>query len=255
MQRLSAAVSAIGLVAALLVLACQNQDPQYPARPYTPQTYPPYQPQQPYPQSPQQPYPPSQQYPQQPAPQPTAQPQPPPGTAPTAQSPAPFQLPQLPPWLTAALPLPYPGPSPTPAPAPTGTPAPPGAGNLGCPVSQPQTYSAHLHVTDPAGPLGYCKDYDADLTIASTGAATARVNAKTSDVNETDEGASLDSAACKVWHGAPGYQKQIALVQATITYELYPKPDGSLSGQASVRVGGFGVQNCERQYSVTGVRK
>jgi hypothetical protein len=113
----------------------------------------------------------------------------------------------------------------------------------------------HLHVTDPAGALGYCKDYDAELTIVSTGPTAARVTAKTSDVNESDQAALLDAGACRISHGAPGYNKQVATVSATVTYDLFPKPDGTLSGEAAVRVAGWGVQNCERRYSVAGSKK
>ena len=112
----------------------------------------------------------------------------------------------------------------------------------------------HLHVTDPAGPVGYCKDYDASLAIVSTGPTSARVTAKRSDMNESDQGASLDRGACKVSHGAPGYTKQVATVVVTVTYELYPKPDGTLGGDAAVKVGGWGVQSCERRYSVAGTK-
>jgi hypothetical protein len=112
----------------------------------------------------------------------------------------------------------------------------------------------HLHVTDPAGAVGYCKDYDAALAIVSTGPSTARVSARTSDVNESDLAAALDPAACKVSHGAPGYAKQVATVSVTVTYDLYPKPDGTLRGDATVKVAGWGVQSCERRYSVSGTK-
>ena len=112
----------------------------------------------------------------------------------------------------------------------------------------------HLHVTDPAGPVGYCKDYDAALAIVSTGPSTARVTARTSDVNEADPGATLDSAACKISHGGSGYNKQLATMSVSVTYDLYPKPDGTLGGDATVKVAGWGVQNCERRYSVSGAK-